>query len=189
MREVEVSNLPGRVISAVQCCSMQHNQYQLIVSSQTQGQLTCLQVDDAAASQAVLADTIAAMQVQTAGQCCKIVVQPLADCTTLRRQASCVNTTLLFRVKVCKPCQHAAHRNKMHPVNNHLINAGSASQSSSVSSCGHHGESSATDEDSGTESGTESGSFSSNQSEIKLSMEELRQSQTPLSSDVSSYAE
>ena len=88
MREVEVSNLPGRVISAVQCCSMQHNQYQLIVSSQTQGQLTCLQVNDAAASQAVLADTLAAMQVQTAGQSCKIVYSRLLIAPTLRRQAS-----------------------------------------------------------------------------------------------------
>ena len=70
MREVEVSNLPGKIITAVQCCSMQHNQYQLIVSSQTQGQMTCLQVDDAVASQAVLADILAAMQVQTAGQSC-----------------------------------------------------------------------------------------------------------------------
>lgn len=97
MREMEVSNLPGRIISAVQCCSMQHNQYQLIVSSQTHGQLTCLRVDDAVASQAVLADTLAAMQVQTAGQSCiscRLLIGP-----TLQKRSQ-----LCCQLKLTLPC-------------------------------------------------------------------------------------
>ena len=80
MREVKVVNLPGSIITGVQLCCRSHHQYQLIASSQAQATLSCMQVDDAAASQALLAETLAAMQVRTPGV--DIAVLLLAEVST-----------------------------------------------------------------------------------------------------------
>lgn len=80
MREVEVEGMPGSIITGVQVCCVQHNQHHLCVSSQAQGMLSCMEVDDAVASQTVVADMLAGMQVQKPGKASRLYLYlPNAD--------------------------------------------------------------------------------------------------------------
>lgn len=91
VREVEVISMPGSAIAAVQQCCVQHNRYQLCVSSQEQATLSCMQVDDAVASQTVLADTLASMEVQKPGRTLRILhaLHVSSQCKTVKKAYAC----------------------------------------------------------------------------------------------------
>lgn len=179
MREVEVVNLPGSIITDVQLCCMSHNQYQLIASSQAQATLSCMQVDDAAASQAVLAETLAAMQVRRPG--IDIAVLLLAKkSTSAQIGMSHVVPTQCHYIALQNPHIQFKLYQRLYSItitSLAYLNAGATSQDSSSS---RYSESSGED---GT--GSESGSFSSSE---RLS-ERLTQSRGLSSSDPSSDTE
>ena len=52
----------------MQLVRSQQHQYQLAVTAQGSGQISCIQVDDAAATEAALATTLAAMHIDTPGK-------------------------------------------------------------------------------------------------------------------------
>lgn len=78
MREVDLASMSGSAfqgaISGVQLCSMQHNRLLLVVTTSGQRTLCCLQLNDTAASQAVLTGTLAAMDVQQTGHLSSVLL-------------------------------------------------------------------------------------------------------------------
>lgn len=66
---MSVSSLPPTaIINAIQVVRSEQHQYQLAITANGSGQVVCVQVDDAAAAEALLATTFAAMQVDKPGK-------------------------------------------------------------------------------------------------------------------------
>ena len=64
-----VQALPSHaVVSAMQLVRSQQHQYQLAITAQGSGQISCIQLDDAAATEAALATTFAAMHIDIPGK-------------------------------------------------------------------------------------------------------------------------